>query len=85
MQVKFALVSFAACLLSLQLLIHGSFHQEEVRQPHHRDTQRPNIMNYVVPKNTEIQIEETMYLQKFQLDHISPDLLNVQHLTPTGF
>ena len=48
MLVKFHLVPFAACLLSMQLLIHGSFHQEEVRKPNHRDTQRPNIMNYVI-------------------------------------
>ena len=48
MMVKLSLVPFATCLLPLQLL-QGSFHQEEVKQPHLRDTQRPNIMNYVVP------------------------------------
>ena len=30
---------------NLQLLLQGSFHQEEVKQPRCRDTQRPNIMN----------------------------------------
>ena len=46
--VKFPLVLFAMCLLHLQLLLQGPFHQEEVKQPHRRDTQRPNIMNYLV-------------------------------------
>ena len=32
----------------MQLLLQGSFKQEEVKQPHRRDTQRPNIMNYLV-------------------------------------
>ena len=49
MMVKFLLVPFATCLLPLQLLLQGSFNQEEVKQPHFIDTQRPNIMNYVVP------------------------------------
>ena len=49
MIVKFPLVPFATCLLPLQLLCQGYFHQKEVKQPHCRDTQRPNIMNYVVP------------------------------------
>ena len=31
----------------LQLLLQGSFDQEEVKQLHCRDTQRPNIMNYL--------------------------------------
>jgi hypothetical protein len=43
--VKFPSVPFAMCLLHLQLLLQCSFHQEEVKQPHCRDTQRPNIMN----------------------------------------
>ena len=47
--VKLSLVPFATCLLPLDLLLQGSFHQEEVKQPHLRDTQRPNLMNYVVP------------------------------------
>ena len=42
---KFPLVPFAMCLLHLQLLLQGSFHQEEVKQPHFRDAQRSNIMN----------------------------------------
>ena len=49
MLVKFPSVPFATCLLHLQLLLQGSFHQEEVKQPHCRDTQRPNIMNYLGP------------------------------------
>ena len=49
MMVKFSLVPFATCLLPLQLLLQGSFHQEEVKQLHLRDTQRPHIMNYLVP------------------------------------
>ena len=48
MIVKFPLVLFATCLLPLQLLLQGSFQQEEVKQPHWRDTQRPNIMNYLL-------------------------------------
>ena len=43
MIVKFPLVPL------LQLLLQGSFQQEEVEQPHCRDTQIPNIMNYLVP------------------------------------
>ena len=46
---KFPLVPFSTCLLPLQLLLQGSFQQEEVKQPHWRDTQRPNIMKYVLP------------------------------------
>ena len=38
MIVKFSLVSFATCLLPLQLLLTGSFQQEEDKQPHWRDT-----------------------------------------------
>ena len=34
MLVNFHLVPFATCLLTLQLLFQGSFHQEEVKQPH---------------------------------------------------
>ena len=39
MMVKFPLVRFATCLNHLQLLLQGSFQQEEVRQPHSTDTQ----------------------------------------------
>ena len=42
--VKFPSVPFATCLLHLKLLLQGSFLQEEVKQPHCRDTQRPNII-----------------------------------------
>ena len=49
MLVKFPLDLFATCILHLQLLLQGSFHQEEVIQPHCRDTLRPNIMNYIGP------------------------------------
>ena len=47
--VKFPLVPFATCILPLQLLLQGSFHQVKVKQPHCRDTKRPNIMNYLGP------------------------------------
>ena len=47
--VKFPSVLFAMCILHLQLLLQGSFHQEEVKSPHCRDTQRHNIMNYLGP------------------------------------
>ena len=46
--VKLPLVPFATCLLPLQLLLQGSFHQEEVKQPHFIYTQRPIIINYDV-------------------------------------
>ena len=52
MLVKFPLVPFATCLLHLQLLLQESVHQEEVIQPHCRDTQRPNIMNYLGARST---------------------------------
>ena len=45
MLIKFPSVILATCLLPLQLLFQGSFHQQEVKQPHCRDTQRPNIIN----------------------------------------
>ena len=45
MLVKFLSVPLATCLLHLQLLFQGSFHQEEVKQLHCRDTKRPKIMN----------------------------------------
>ena len=49
MLVKFPSVPFVTCLLHLQLLRKGSFPQEEVKQPHCRDIQRTNIMNYLGP------------------------------------
>ena len=45
MSVKLPLVPFANILLHLMLLHQGSFQQKEVKQPHCRDTQRPNIIN----------------------------------------
>ena len=45
MLLKFPLVPLATCLLHLQLLFQGSFHQEEVNQQHCGDTQRPKIIN----------------------------------------
>ena len=39
-KVKLPVFPFATCLLPLQVLLQGSFHQEEVKQPHHRDTQK---------------------------------------------
>ena len=56
MLVKFPLVPFAICLLYLQLLLQGSFHQEELKQPHCRDTPRPNIMNYLGPPEAPDQL-----------------------------
>ena len=49
MMFKFSLVPFATYLLSLQLLLQGSLHQKEVKQPHRKYTQRPNIIIYLVP------------------------------------
>ena len=46
---KFPLVPFATCILPLQLLLQGYFQQEEDKPPHRRDTQKPNIMNYMAP------------------------------------
>ena len=46
MLVKFPSFPFATCILHLQLLLQGSFHQKEFKQPHCRDTQRPKIMNF---------------------------------------
>ena len=43
MLVKFPSVPFATCLLHLQLLLQGSFHQEEVKHLHCTDTQKPKI------------------------------------------
>ena len=45
MLVKFPFVPSVTCLLCLQLLLQGSFHQEEAKQPHCGETQRPKIMN----------------------------------------
>ena len=56
MLVKFPSVPFAICLLHQQLLLQGSFHQEEVKQPHCRDTQRPRIMNYLGPPDAQDQL-----------------------------
>ena len=47
MLVKFPLVPFATFLLHLQLLLQGSFHQEEIKQPHCKETQRPKIMKFL--------------------------------------
>ena len=46
--VKFSLVPFTTFFVPLQLLLLGSLHQEEGKQPHHRDTQRSNIITYIV-------------------------------------
>ena len=40
MLVKFPMDPLATCLLHLQLLPQGYFHQEEVKQPHCRDPQK---------------------------------------------
>ena len=45
MFVKFPLAPLATCLLHLQLLLQGSFHQEELKQLHCRDTQIPKVIN----------------------------------------
>ena len=50
MIVKFPLVPYAICLPPLQLLLQEYFQQEKDKQPDWRDTQRPNIMNYMVPE-----------------------------------
>ena len=47
--VKFSFVPFSPCLLHLLFLLHGSFYQEEIKQPCCRDTQRPSIMNDLGP------------------------------------
>ena len=44
MLVKYPSVPFATCLLHLQLLPQGSFHQKEVKQSHCRDTQKKTNM-----------------------------------------
>ena len=49
MLVKFPSVPFATCLLHLQLLLQGSFHQEEVKQLHYRDTQGPLNHEFLGP------------------------------------
>ena len=49
MLVKFPLVRFALCLLHLELLLYSSFYQEEDKQQHCRDTQRPNIISHLGP------------------------------------
>ena len=54
--VKFPWVPFATCFLHLQLLLQGSFHQEEVKQPH---TQRPNIMKYLGPPESPYHLPIT--------------------------
>ena len=56
--IKFSLVSYATFLLPLQLLLQGSFHQE-VKQPHPRDAQRPNIRNYLVPSEAPAHLPLT--------------------------
>ena len=48
MMVKYPLIPFATCIPPLQLLLFGSFQQEEVKQPYCRDAQRPKNMNYLV-------------------------------------
>ena len=37
MLVKFPFVSLATCLLPMQLMLQGSFHQEEVKQTQHNE------------------------------------------------
>ena len=51
MLIKFPLVLFNTFLFPLQFPLHFflPFYQEEVKQPHCRDTQRPNIINYLGP------------------------------------
>ena len=45
--VKFPLVPFATCLLPLELLLQGFFHQQEVKQPHRSDTQKTQQMHQI--------------------------------------
>ena len=47
--VKFPLAPFVTCLLHLQILLEGHFHpKKKAKQPQHRDTQWPNIMNLFI-------------------------------------
>jgi hypothetical protein len=79
MLVKFHLVPFATCLLHLQLLLQGSFHQEEVKSPHRRDTQRPNIMNYLGPPEATDHLSlATLPCVPEQCNHCGKNLLKKQ-------
>ena len=46
----------ATCLLLLQLLLQGSFLQEEVKQPLCRNAQKPNIMSYQGPPEAPVHL-----------------------------
>ena len=65
--VKFLMVSFANCLLPLKLLLQGPFHQEEVKQPHLRDTRSPNIMNHLVPPEPSCHMPPCPFCQNSEI------------------
>ena len=67
MLVKLPLVPFATCLFYLQLLLQSFvFHQKEVKQPHCRDTQRPNIMNYQGPPEAPDHLHPSLFARTVQ-------------------
>ena len=66
MLVKFSLVPLAICLLHLQLLFQGSFHQEEVKQPHCRDTKKTKNHEFMRPPEAQdhLQLAPFPFLQE---------------------
>ena len=52
---QLSLGPLTTCILPLQLLLQGSLRQEEVKQPHYQDAQRPSIIHtrliYFLKKN----------------------------------
>ena len=83
--VKFPLVHFAICLLHLQLLVQGSFHQEEVKQAHCRDTQRPYIMNKLGPPEAPNHLPlATLPCLPEQFNHCGKNMKRGAHMLAPG-
>ena len=62
---KFPSVPLATRLLHLQLLLQGAFHQDEVKQPDCRNTQRPKLMNFWGLLRTQITCNSTRHPSLF--------------------
>ena len=78
MILKLPLVYFA-------ILLQGAFQQDKFKQPHCRDTQRPNIMNYLVtPKATYHLLLATLPYLSEQYNHCGKNFSRISSLVVNG-
>ena len=60
MLVKFPFVSLATCLLPMQIMLEGSFHQEEVKQTQHNELSGARLAPDHLPLVTDLEKKNSM-------------------------